>query len=245
MKNKIIELGISNREAEELIKVSQNIEEDYNKLKKGYPIQYLIGYVNFYGNKIKVNENVLIPRFETETLVEKALVLLNKDKKLDILDLCTGSGCIAISLFNKTNASFIASDISEEALNLAKENAQLNNAEAGIKFVKSDLFQNIEGKFDLIISNPPYVSLEEEVSKIVKFEPFIALYSKNGTDTIKKIIKESKNHLKEHGILAIEIGCNQGEILKKYAQEIYKNAIIEVKQDLTNKNRYIFITKNE
>lgn len=103
MLNKIIELGISKREAEELIKVSKNIKQDYIKLKNNYPIQYLIGYVNFYGNKIYVNDSVLIPRYETEYLVEKTIKLCkNKfDYKINVLDLCTGSGAIGISLKKK------------------------------------------------------------------------------------------------------------------------------------------------
>ena len=124
MLNKIIELGISKREAEELIKVSKNIKQDYTKLKNNYPIQYLIGYVNFYGNKIYVNDSVLIPRYETEYLVEKTIKLCkNKfDYKINVLDLCTGSGAIGISLKKEINCNVTMSDISKSALSVSKKN---------------------------------------------------------------------------------------------------------------------------
>ena len=109
MKNKIIDLGYPSREVDELLKVSTDIESDYNKLKQKYPIQYLIGYVDFYGYKINVNESVLIPRQETELLVDKTIKYCNKyfDRKIDILDLCTGSGCIGITLSKKINSNLV------------------------------------------------------------------------------------------------------------------------------------------
>ena len=135
MINKIVELGYSKLEAEELLKVSKNIESDYNKLLNKYPIQYLIGYVNFYGYKINVNENVLIPRYETEYLVEKTLKYINKyyaNKKISLLDLATGSGCIAVSLSKELNCEVDASDISKEALNIAKRNVIENKAKVNL-----------------------------------------------------------------------------------------------------------------
>ena len=157
MRNKIIELGYPGREADELLKVSKDINSDYNKLTKKYPIQYLIGYVNFYGYKINVNEDVLIPRPETEYLVDKTIKYCNKyfNKKIDILDLCTGSGCIGIALYKNVNSNVTCSDLSELALNVAQENAKDNNCD--ITFVKSNILDNIDKKYNLIISNPPYI----------------------------------------------------------------------------------------
>lgn len=245
MLNKIIDLGISKLEAEELIKFSKNIEKDYELLKKGYPIQYLIGYVDFFGFKIKVNRNVLIPRFETETLIEKTMEYINKYKLTspEILDLCTGSGCIAIVLSKKLNINIDAVDISKSALNQAKENIKLNNAK--VKLLRSNLYRKINKKYDVIITNPPYVSKKEKISNIVKHEPKRALYSgNNGTKIIKTIIKESNKYLKVKGIIAIEIGEKQSNELKNYAKKYFPNSKILIEKDLVNRDRYLFIFKN-
>ena len=129
MRKKIIELGYTSIDADELIKVSDNIENDYNKLLNNYPIQYLIGYVNFYGNNINVKENVLIPRFETEDLVDRTIKYSKKvfkDNKVNILDIGTGSGAIAISLSKELNSNVDAVDISDYAIELALENNKIN-----------------------------------------------------------------------------------------------------------------------
>lgn len=236
MLNEIINLGISKIEAKELLKVSKNINKDLKLLKKGYPIQYLIGYVNFYGNKIMVNKNVLIPRFETEFLVEKTLNYIKKlnIKKPVILDLCTGSSCIAIALKKEIKDSTIyASDISKKALKVAKKNIELNKVE--IKLIKSNLFKSIKNiKFDVIISNPPYVSKKEQLPKDVKYEPKLALFSKgNGFELTTKIIEESSKYLKKNSILSIESNSN---INKKFKNKKY---IIE--KDLNGRYRYLFI----
>lgn len=242
------ELNIGQREIKELIKVSKNIKKDVKKIQKGYPIQYLIGYVNFYGYEIKVNKNVLIPRPETEFLVEKTIKYLNKYNfnNIKALDLCTGSGCISIALSKEiNNISVDASDISIKALKIAKINAKSNNV--NVKFIKSNMFQRINAKYDLIISNPPYISKEENLPREVLKEPKKALYSdNNGTNHIEKILKYSKYYLKSKSVLAIEINsyCNKEieSLIKKY----YKNEKIKYffEKDLTNKIRYLFIFKN-
>ncbi len=234
--NEIVSLGISKIEAKELLKVTKNIKKDLKALKKGYPIQYLIGYVNFCGNKITVNKNVLIPRYETEFLVEKVLKYIKhlEIKNPVILDLCTGSGCIAISLKKELKDSIVyASDISNIALKVAKRNIKLNNVK--INLIKSDLFKKIKNiKFDIIISNPPYVSKKEKLSKELKYEPKLAIFSKEeGFYHTNKIIKESKKYLKNKSILAIESNFN---LNKKFKGKEY---IIE--KDLTGRNRYLFI----
>lgn len=244
MINKIVNLGISKIEAEELVKVSRNIEKDYKKLLDNYPIQYLIGYVNFYGNKILVDENVLIPRYETEYLVEKTINYSKKifKNKINVLDLCTGSGAIAITLYKELNSYVDASDISEKALNVAKNNANINKLD--INFIKSDLFENLkEKKYDIIISNPPYISYDEKIMESVyKYEPHLALFAEdNGLYFYKKILNEAKNYLNDKFIIAFEIGCTQGEVLYEYANNLYFEAKIYLEKDLSNRNRYLFI----
>ena len=246
MLNKIIELGYSKRETEELIKVSKNIDEDYNKLLKGYPIQYLIGYVNFYGHQINVNENVLIPRYETEYLVEKTINYINKyfDRKVSILDIGTGSGCIAITLKKEIDSDVTATDISVEALKVAKNNAVINNV--NIEFIKSDIFNNINNKYDVIISNPPYIDVSEKImDSVKKYEPHTALYAKdNGLYFYEEILKNAKDYLKEKSIIAFEIGWWQGNLIKNIAEKYFNNSKIEIEKDLSGKDRYIFIFNN-
>jgi len=246
MLNKIIELGYSKRETEELIKVSKNIDEDYNKLLKGYPIQYLIGYVNFYGNQINVNENVLIPRYETEYLVEKTINYIDKyfDRRVSILDIGTGSGCIAITLKKEIDSDVTATDISVEALKVAKNNAVINNV--NIEFIKSDIFNNINNKYDVIISNPPYIDVSEKImDSVKKYEPHTALYAKdNGLYFYEEILKNAKDYLKEKSIIAFEIGWWQGNLIKNIAEKYFNNSKIEIEKDLSGKDRYIFIFNN-
>ena len=246
MLNKIVELGYSKLEAQELIKVSKNIDEDYNKLLNKYPIQYLIGYVNFYGYKINVNENVLIPRYETEYLVEKTIKYI-KDRfnsDINILDLCTGSGAIAIALSKELNVHVKASDISSKALEVAKINIKENNA--NINCIESDLFNKIKGKYDVIISNPPYISKNEEIMYSVdKYEPHEALYADNeGLFYYDKILSEINKYLNEKYIIAFEIGYTQGESIKRLAEKYLNSPRIIIEKDLSNRDRYVFIFNN-
>ncbi|MBR3199150.1 MAG: peptide chain release factor N(5)-glutamine methyltransferase [Bacilli bacterium] len=217
------------------------LKEGLKKLEKGLPVQYIVGNVNFYGNTLKVNENVLIPRFETETLVEKTINYAKKYLKepLKIIDLGTGSGAIAITLKKELNSTVDAIDISEKALEVAKENAKINKVD--INFYKSDMLENVKGKYDIIISNPPYIAKDEEVEDVVKNnEPHIALYAdNNGLEYYEKILKKAKNHLNKPGIIAFEIGMNQGRKIKNIASKYFDKIIIE--KDLTQKDRYIFI----
>ena len=197
------------------------LKEGIERLQNGEPVQYIVGNVNFYGNEIKVNKNVLIPRFETEELVEYTISYIKKmfKEKINIIDLGTGSGCIAITLKKKINSNVSAIDISKEALEVAKENAKKNKVE--IDFIQNDMLDNISNKFDVIISNPPYISKNEEIQDIVrKNEPSLALYADNeGLYYYEKIIKQAKKNLKEKFIIAFEIGYMQGDKIKKIAEQ--------------------------
>lgn len=244
MRNKIIELGYTSLDADELIKVSKNIDDDYNKLLNNYPIQYLIGYVNFYGNNINVRENVLIPRFETEDLVDRTIKYSKKiflDKRVNILDIGTGSGAIAISLNKELDSNVDAVDISDYAISLAKENNDINNTNVNI--FKSDIFSEVKNKYDIIISNPPYISFEETImDKVFDNEPHLALFaSDNGLYFYKKILDESKKFLNDKFIIAFEIGMTQGEDIRMYASSLFENAKISVEKDLSGKDRFVFI----
>ena len=161
-----------------------NLDNNYyneclKQLEKGIPIQYIIGNVDFYGNTINVDKSVLIPRFETELLVDKTINKIKKifqNEKVDILDLGTGSGCIAITLKKEINSNVDALDISNDALNIAIENAKNNQVD--INFIKKDMTTYKEKKYDVIISNPPYIKYDEEIMDIVKNnEPHLALYA--------------------------------------------------------------------
>lgn len=243
MINKIISLGISKREAEELIAVSKDIEHDYELLKDGYPIQYLIGYVDFYGYRINVNEDTLIPRYETEYLVEKVINVCNEmfNDKINILDIGTGSGAISIVLKDKLNSMVTGCDISDNALKMALNNAKINNLD--INYVKSDIFSNINGKFDVIVSNPPYISRDEVIMDCVKkYEPNIALYADNeGLYFYEEIIKNAKKFLNDKFLIAFEIGWWQGNLIYDIAKSYFNDSVIKIEKDLTGRDRYLFI----
>ncbi len=211
----------------------------------GKPLQQVFGYTDFYGMKINVNSDVLCPRPETEYLVEEVSRLIKQDNLQAVLDLCTGSGAIALVVKrDNPNVAVTASDISEKALMVAKQNAEQNNLQ--IDFVVSNLFDNINGEFDLIVSNPPYIKtdvigmLDPEVRF---FEPNIALDGgKDGLDFYRKIVENAKNHLKIGGILAFEIGFDQKESVTEILTNC-KTAVFEdirCLQDLEKNDRMIF-----
>ncbi len=213
-----------------------------NKIIKGLPIQYITKKQEFMGLDFFVDENVLIPQPDTEILVEEVLKISKLfNKKINILDLCTGSGSIAVSLAKYIkDVNIIATDISESAIKIAEKNAINNNVENKIKFAVSDMFKNIENKFDIIVSNPPYIETKEieKLSKEVKNEPIIAL--DGGNDGIKyyKIIADNYNkYLNIGGYLLLEIGYNQGESVSK----LFKNS--EIKKDLSGNDRVILVKK--
>ena len=223
-----------------------NLETAIERLKNGEPVQYIVGDVNFYGNIIKVNKNVLIPRRETEELVEKTSEIIKKlfpNSNFKILDIGTGSGCIPITLKKIfPNSNITAIDISQEALEVAITNAKENNT--NIKFIKSDIFENVSDKYNCIISNPPYIRENEEIMDIVKNnEPPIALYApNNGLYFYEEILKQASNYLEKKYIIAFEIGEEQGQDIINIAKNYFPESNISLKKDLQHLDRFIFIT---
>lgn len=209
----------------------------------GKPLQYITQKQEFMGIDFFVNEDVLIPQPDTEILVETVLGICKKyDKQsLRILDLCTGSGAIAISLSKILNTQVFASDVSTKALKVAEKNNVMNNTK--VEFIESNLFEKINGeKFDVIVSNPPYIKNEEIklLSKQVQNEPYIALAGgEDGLDFYRKIIDEAYKHINENGYLCLEIGYDQKEdlikLIKQNENYEYENCI----KDLSNNDRCI------
>lgn len=203
------------------------------------PLQYIVGETEFMGLKFKVNSNVLIPRQDTETLVEEALKVVKQGMR--ILDLCTGSGCIIISiLHNATDVEGYAIDISKQALNVAKENAKLNDV--SVMFERSDLFDNVTGTFDIIVSNPPYIRTEEIVKlmpEVQTFEPMEALDGKeDGLYFYREIVAKCKDYLNPDGRILFEIGYDQGEDVSALLREAgFKD--VQVIKDLAQNDRVV------
>lgn len=221
--------------------------ENIEKMIKGVPLQHITHSQEFMKMNFYVNENVLIPRPDTEILVEEVINIAKKTNAKKILDLCTGSGAIAISLAKYIeNSQITAVDISEEALRIAKLNAINNNVEDKITFVKSDLFENIvKEKYDIIVSNPPYIKKDfmKKLDKEVQQEPYIALDGGyDGLDFYRKIISEGYQYLKFKGYLCMEIGYDQKQevfdIIK--SQEKYSNTYSKI--DLGGNDRIVVTT---
>ncbi len=219
------------------------LEDGIRMLEEGLPVQYIVGNVNFYGNTIKVNPDVLIPRFETELLVSKTIDYIKEyfDRDVKILDIGTGSGAIAIALKKSLDAEVDAVDISIKALETARINATLNSAQ--INFFESDMLDGVIDKYDVIISNPPYIRFDEEIEDIVRNnEPAIALFAgENGLEFYAKILKNAALRINEKAIIAFEIGKDQGEDITRIAKKFFKEAKVKVEKDLPGLDRYLFI----
>lgn len=214
-------------------------------LKKGIPVQYIVGNVDFYGNIIRVDKNVLIPRFETELLVDKTIKRINKyfnNKLIRILELGTGSGCIAISLKKEINSIIDAIDISKEALSVAIDNAKINNVD--INFMLADMTTYKDKKYDVIISNPPYIKKDELIMDMVKDnEPNIALYADdNGLYYYKKIIDNINYLTNDKYLICFEIGYTQGKYIEEYAKDNLSDITVSIEKDYNDRDRFIFIT---
>ncbi len=243
MSNKIMDVDIKELKKKyksdlELSNIIKKIEEE------DYPVQYAIGYVPFLNVKINTDERALIPRFSTELLVQKLITYINK-YKLDnssIIDICSGSGCIGIALkkeFPNSNVTLV--EKSSLALSLSKENALLN--ETRVHFIESDILTSeVKGKYSIIVANPPYVRLDEEVSNNTKYEPYMALYP--GEDELlfyKAILKYSYKHHKDNFIIALEIGAKQGKRIIYLAKKYFPSSKILLEKDYDNYDRFIFI----
>lgn len=237
-----------------------------DRRSSGEPVQYIMESQEFMGLEFIVNENVLIPRQDTETLVEDALEIINtgtlrgedmdvKRKEWDILDLCTGSGAIGVSLAriaNKVNVT--CSDISEGAIKVAKENAQKHGVAKSVKFEQGDLFKPFskhfrKQKFDMIISNPPYIkssvipTLQKEVCE---HEPISALDGgESGLDFYERIVNGVGGHLRKGGVLLLEIGHDQGEAVSGLLSRNGDFTSIRVLKDLANRDRIVFAKKSK
>ena len=221
-----------------------DINDAIKRLNMGEPVQYIVGDVDFYGNIIKVNKNVLIPRRETEELAEKVLKRIQVFDKPVIADIGTGSGAIAITLAKKLNTLVYASDISLKALEVAKENVATNKVD--VTFFEGDMLKpyiknNI--KLDVIVSNPPYIKKDEKIEDIVKNnEPHLALYAKNnGLEFYDSILKNASYVLKDKYLIAFEIGMDQGKNIEALAKKYLSNSIVEIEKDLSGKDRFIFV----
>ena len=215
----------------------------YVKKRLGHmPIQYILNKAYFCGLPLYVNENVLIPRFDTEVLVEEVLALSKKDKSKRILDICTGSGAIAIALkklggFERVDAL----DISDKALEVAKRNA--NELDLNINFLKSDMFSSLtcENKYDIIVSNPPYIQsdvVDTLESEVKDFEPRLALDGDADGMKFYKIIAENyEDYLVDNGVLALEIGYDEANNIRA----LFEGKNVVIKKDLANLDRVAII----
>lgn len=202
-------------------------EDELKQLHKGVPIQKIIGFINFDNLQINVDRNVLIPRYETEEVVHEALKHIHHHSH--VLDLCCGSGYIGLTVKQKTNAHVTCSDIDHEALLQTKENAQLNNLD--VKIVHSDLFENLNEKFDVIISNPPYIPSHHKLdSSVLEHEPHHALFAgQDGNDIYRRIILEAADYIKKNGWLILEISPDNVSFLEEHG--------FKIKKDMNGKER--------
>ncbi len=234
---------VINEEENLLEETYKEFIEKIRKISQGMPMQYVTNKQEFMGMEFFVDENVLIPRADTEILVEEVLKIIDKKEKLSILDMCTGSGIIAISIAKYTkNNRIYAVDISNKALEIAKKNAINNNVDKRIEFIASNMFEklNSNNKFDIIVSNPPYIetevipTLESQVQK----EPKIALDGGiDGLDFYRDILVNSKKYLKDNGTICLEIGYNQKKSVSDLLKKEYSN--IYCKKDLAGNDRVI------
>ena len=217
-------------------------------IEKNVPLSHLAGFEYFYDRKFKVTKDVLSPRMETEELIYKVIEYIKSINKnnIKILDLCTGSGIIGITLrkeLESKSLKVVASDISEEALKVAKENAIMNEAE--VKFIQSDIFENINEKFDIIVSNPPYIAYNDKVTmedNVLNYDPHLALFAEeDGMYFYREIVENAKEYLEEDGLVFFEIGYDQREKILKLANENGFKA--EVYKDINGRDRMAILVR--
>lgn len=222
-----------------------DINDALKLYNQGIPVQYIVGNVSFYGYIFNVNSNVLIPRFETEELVDRTIKYIRKhfDNSVRIVDLGCGTGCIGITLSLELGVTVDAVDISSDALEVSRENCVKNGA--SVNFYLGDMLRPLDGKYDVIISNPPYISYDEEIDDVVKNnEPSIALYADNdGLYFYDEILKNCMDYLNDKFMIAFEIGCTQGERIKNMALKYLGDVSVSIEKDLSGRDRFVFIIK--
>ena len=240
---------IINSDKELEISVEEKFKEGIKLLKEGMPLQYITNHQEFMGLSFYVDSNVLIPQPDTENLVEEVLDILKRDlNKKTVLDMCTGSGAIGISIAKYSESSVTMSDISKNALEIAKKNATSNEVIDKCKFLLSDMFENIEGKFDIIVSNPPYIKTKviNTLDIEVQNEPMLALDGgEDGLNFYRIIAENAYKYLNEDGILAVEIGYDQKEKVMSLLEKVGQYADIYCKKDLGDNDRIIVCKLND
>ncbi len=231
---------------DELLKQFQDGMQRY---MNGEPIQYINGKENFFSRDFIVNENVLIPRYETEELVENILYKIDdcfdNYSSIDLCDVGTGSGAIAITLaLEEPKLNVVATDISEKALDVARENAKKLNAQ--VTFYQGDMLEPLierQLKFDIFVSNPPYIPQNQEIESVVKDnEPHVALFGGNdGLYFYRKIFKDVRHVLKDRALLAFEMGFDQRELMSQAVEQYFPDTPYEIMKDMNGKDRMLFI----
>lgn len=229
-------IEFSSQEVDEILRIVE--------LRKTHmPLDYIFGKSEFYGRPFKVTNDTLIPRIDTEVLIETLLRECKINAMTKVIEIGSGSGIIAITIERETGANVLSVDISSDAVFVARENAKMLGSNA--KFIVSDLFENVEGKFDLIVSNPPYIKsnqielLEKEVKD---FEPRLALDGgEDGLDFYRKIIDNANDYLNENGMIFFEIGYDQAEDVKYLLEKNFEN--INIVKDYSNLDRVVYATK--
>ncbi len=258
---KVLFYHLAKKEPHELyLMMDEEVEENLLKqfeeamalYLKGYPVQYIKGVETFFGRDFIVNENVLIPRYETEELVENILYAIDdyfeNYKEINLVDVGTGSGAIAISLkAEEPRLNVYATDISHEALEVAKQNA--DNLGCNVTFYQGDMLQPLIDrnlKFDIFVSNPPYIPAEQDIEAVVKDnEPHVALFGgKDGLYFYRKIFESVKEVLNDRAILAFEMGFDQKEDMQKEVETYFGDVPFEILKDMNGKDRMLFIYHN-
>ena len=225
----------------------QFVEEIYKKLAAHIPAQYIIGHAEFFGIQLKVDERVLIPRPETEEIVDLILTE-NPEKNLKVLDIGTGSGAIALALAkNRPDWSVTAADISEDALELATENAKRQNLD--LTFIRTDCSSEISSKYDIIVSNPPYISRSDEVEvglNVLHSEPHLALFAdEDGLAIYRRIGEDSKDYLNDGGKIYLEIGYKQGQSVPNLFRKNFPEKRVRTLKDQFGQDRMVVIDDGE
>lgn len=225
------------------------LSDAVSRLMNGEPLTKIIGQTEFWGLPFKVTQDVLDPRPDTETLIESVIKRYGQQSPKTILDLGTGSGCIIISLLKEyPEAQAVAVDISDKALSVARENAQINDVADRIQWVEADWFDSVDGKFDLIVSNPPYIdesNIPNLMAQVKNHDPFLALSGgKNGIDSYKKIISGLNMHLNPYGFCFLEIGYDQSEKIIRLVKDSGLN-VSAIYPDLSGILRVVEISFGE